>query len=39
MFASCRLHSELGGKIKQNREQPSSDMKCVEAVIKMPEPG
>lgn len=41
MHALLRLHAELGGRIKQNRDQAkrlASDMKAVEAVIKMLEP-
>ncbi len=42
MHALLRLHAELGGKIKDNRAQARKlavDMKHVEAVIRMFEPG
>jgi hypothetical protein len=42
MYALLRLHAELGGKIKDNRQQAArlaSDMGHVEAVIRMLEPG
>ncbi len=42
MHALLKLHAELGGKIKDNRRQAqklATDMKHIEAVIRMFEPG
>jgi len=42
LFALLRLHADLGGKIKANRKEAvrlATDMKHVEAVIRMIEPG
>jgi hypothetical protein len=42
VFALKRLHAELGGAIKDNRKQAkrlTDDMKHVEAVLKMLQPG
>jgi hypothetical protein len=42
LYALVRLHAELGGKIKDNKRQAlklRADMKHVEAVLKMLEPG